>query len=42
MWHDILQLDVSVIEKLVRPVLIYGFLVIALRLDSQASASWRS
>jgi uncharacterized membrane protein YcaP (DUF421 family) len=32
MWHDILQLDVSMVEKLVRPVLIYGFLVIALRL----------
>ncbi|HZA79760.1 MAG TPA: hypothetical protein VE623_25555 [Acidimicrobiales bacterium] len=32
MWHDIVQLDVSTVEKLVRPVLIYGFLVIALRL----------
>src|SRR5918995_5084383 len=32
MWHDILQLDVSMVEKLVRPVLIYGFLVVALRL----------
>ena len=32
MWHDMLQLDVSVIEKLVRPVLIYGFLAVALRL----------
>ena len=32
MWHDIVQLDVSTVEKLVRPVLIYGFLVVALRL----------
>ena len=32
MWHEILHVDVSVIEKLVRPVLIYGFLAVALRL----------
>ena len=32
MWHDILHLDVSIVEKLVRSVLIYGFLAIALRL----------
>src|SRR5829696_8300771 len=32
MWHDIFQLDVSVAEKLVRPILIYGFLAVALRL----------
>jgi uncharacterized membrane protein YcaP (DUF421 family) len=32
MWHDILHLDVSVIEKLARPVLIYAFLAVALRL----------
>src|SRR5918993_3861294 len=32
MWHDILYVDVSVFEKLVRPVLIYGFLAFALRL----------
>jgi uncharacterized membrane protein YcaP (DUF421 family) len=32
MWHHILHLDVSVLEKLVRPVLIYAFLAIALRL----------
>jgi hypothetical protein len=30
MWHGIVQLDVSTVEKLVRPVLIYGFLVVAL------------
>src|SRR5918995_1812129 len=32
MWHDILHLDVSVAEKLVRSVLVYGFLAVALRL----------
>lgn len=32
MWHDIFQLDVSVVEKLVRAVLIYAFLAVALRL----------
>ena len=32
MVHDIFQLDVPVLEKLLRPVLIYAFLVIALRL----------
>ena len=32
MWHDIFHLDVSVAEKLVRPILIYGFLAVALRL----------
>src|ERR687897_2629099 len=32
MWHDILYVDVSVFEKCVRPVLIYGFRVVALRL----------
>jgi hypothetical protein len=40
MWHDILHLDVSIVEKLVRSVLIYGFLAVALRLAG--SASWRS
>ena len=32
MWRDILQLDVPVLEKFVRPVLIYVFLAVALRL----------
>jgi uncharacterized membrane protein YcaP (DUF421 family) len=32
MWQDIFDLDVSVLEKLIRPVLIYAFLAIALRL----------
>ena len=31
MWHSIWHLDLSVAEKVVRPVLIYGFLVVALR-----------
>jgi uncharacterized membrane protein YcaP (DUF421 family) len=32
MWHDVFQPDVSVVEKLARPVLIYAFLAVALRL----------
>ena len=32
MWHDGFQPDVSVVEKLARPVLIYAFLAVALRL----------
>ena len=32
MWHDIFHMDVSVLEKLLRPVLIYFFLAVALRL----------
>ena len=32
MWHDIFHADVSVVEKLARPVLIYVFLAVALRL----------
>jgi len=32
MWHDMFHADVSVVEKLVRPVLIYTFLAVALRL----------
>jgi uncharacterized membrane protein YcaP (DUF421 family) len=30
-WHNIWHLDLSVAEKVVRPILIYGFLVVALR-----------
>jgi uncharacterized membrane protein YcaP (DUF421 family) len=30
-WHAIWHLDLSVAEKVVRPILIYGFLVVALR-----------
>jgi uncharacterized membrane protein YcaP (DUF421 family) len=32
MWHAIWHLDVSVVEKVIRPILIYCFLVAALRL----------
>ncbi len=32
MWHDMFHLDIPVLEKLIRPVLIYGFLAVALRL----------
>jgi uncharacterized membrane protein YcaP (DUF421 family) len=32
MWHAIWHLDVSVAEKVIRPILIYAFLVVALRI----------
>jgi len=32
MWSNIFHLDISIIEKIVRPVLVYAFLVIGLRL----------
>jgi uncharacterized membrane protein YcaP (DUF421 family) len=32
MWHDMFHLDITVLEKLLRPVLIYFFLAVALRL----------
>src|SRR6185295_739615 len=31
-WNDIVHLDVSIIEKILRPVIVYFFLVIGLRL----------
>ena len=35
MWHSLFHLDLSVLEKVVRPVLIYGFLLIALRVSGK-------
>src|SRR5215210_335737 len=32
MWHNIWHLDLSLAEKIIRPILIYGFLVGALRI----------
>jgi uncharacterized membrane protein YcaP (DUF421 family) len=32
MWHDIFHVGVPVAEKIIRPVLVYAFLVVALRL----------
>ena len=32
MWHSIFNLDPSIVEKIVRPILIYGFLLVAIRL----------
>src|ERR1700694_2205359 len=31
-WTDILQPDISIVEKIVRPVIVYFFLVVGLRL----------
>src|SRR5712692_9419031 len=31
-WTDILQPDISIVEKIIRPVIVYFFLVIGLRL----------
>jgi uncharacterized membrane protein YcaP (DUF421 family) len=32
LWHDLFVPDVSVIEKIIRPILVYIFLVVALRI----------
>lgn len=42
MWHDIFHLDPSVLEKIVRPIIIYVFLLIALRLGGQREISQSS
>src|ERR1700759_1472989 len=31
-WKDILQPDISILEKIVRPILVYVFLIVGLRL----------
>ena len=35
MWNSIIHLDISVAEKIVRPIIIYAFLVIGLRLSGK-------
>jgi len=32
MWHHMFALDINLLEKIVRPVIVYGFLILALRL----------
>ena len=32
MWHDMFYLGIPVLEKILRPVIVYGFLIVALRL----------
>ena len=32
LWHDLLHPDVSILEKILRPILVYLFLIISLRL----------
>jgi uncharacterized membrane protein YcaP (DUF421 family) len=32
LWHDLFHPDVSILEKIVRPILVYFFLIISLRL----------
>src|ERR1044071_2304106 len=32
LWRDLIQPDVSILEKIIRPILVYFFLVISLRL----------
>ncbi len=32
MWHDMFILGVPILEKIIRPIIVYGFLIIALRL----------
>lgn len=35
MWHSMLNLDPTVLEKVLRPLIIYGFLLVALRIGGQ-------
>lgn len=39
MWHNISHLDISIIEKIVRPIFIYLFLLIGLRLGGRRELS---
>lgn len=39
MWHSIFHLDPSILEKVLRPLFIYGFLLIALRVGGQREIS---
>src|SRR5215469_68167 len=32
LWHDLLHTDVSILEKILRPILVYFFLIVSLRL----------
>lgn len=32
MWHDMFHLGIPVLEKIIRPAIVYGFLIVALRL----------
>src|SRR5436309_7973351 len=32
LWRDLFHPDVSILEKIIRPILVYGFLVVGLRL----------
>jgi uncharacterized membrane protein YcaP (DUF421 family) len=32
LWHDLLRPDISILEKIIRPILVYFFLIISLRL----------
>jgi uncharacterized membrane protein YcaP (DUF421 family) len=35
MWHDIFALSVPVLEKIIRPIIVYGFLIISLRIGGK-------
>ena len=35
MWHQMFHLDLSILEKILRPLLIYVFLLVAIRLGGQ-------
>ena len=45
-WHDMFYLGLPLAEKILRPVLVYGFLVVALKLTgkrelAQSHSVWR-
>lgn len=42
MWHSVFHLEPSVMEKIVRPLLVYVFLLLAIRLGGQREVSQTS
>ena len=40
MWHDMFVLNIPILEKILRPIIIYGFLIVGLRLSGKEN--WRS
>jgi uncharacterized membrane protein YcaP (DUF421 family) len=35
MWHDMFVLNIPILEKILRPIIVYGFLIVGLRLSGK-------
>ena len=35
MWHDMFVLNIPILEKIIRPIIVYGFLIVGLRLSGK-------